>query len=246
MYALRKLVVSEFRLFLRDPMVVFFAVGFPAVLITILGNVPSFRAPTPELGGARVVDLFVGVAVLVVLATLALLYTPASLSTYRERGVLRRLSTTPLPPARLLLAQLLNHLLIAVPMVVIVLAIGRIAFDVPLPREVLGYATALVLITVALFSFGLFIAAVVPSGKAGNAVGTAVYFPLMFFGGLWVPREAMPDWLRAVGDLTPLGAGAHAMRDAATGDWPQPLHLAVVAAYGVAFGVAAAKLFRWE
>jgi ABC-2 type transport system permease protein len=246
MHALRKLACAEFRLLLREPLVVFFAVGFPALLITILGNVPSFREPTPDLGGARVVDLFVGVAVLVVLATLALLHTPTSLATYRERGVLRRLSTTPLPPGRLLVAQLLVHGLIAVPTVAIVLTIGRVAFDVPLPRQVAGYLTALVLVTVALFSIGLFIAAVVPSGKAGNAVGTALYFPLMFFGGLWVPREAMPGWLRSLGDLTPLGAGAHALRDATGGDWPQPWHLLVITAYGVAFGVAAARLFRWE
>lgn len=246
MYALRKLVGTEIRLFLREPMVLFFAVGFPAILITVLGNVPSFREPTPDLGGARVIDLFVGVAVLVVLATLALLYTPASLSTYRERGVLRRLSTTPLPPARLLLAQLINHLLIAIPMVAIVLMIGRHAFDVPLPRQIFGYVVALALIAVALFGLGLFIAAVAPSGKAGNAVGTALYFPLMFFGGLWIPREAMPDWLRSVGDFTPLGAGAQAMRDATDGTWPQLVHLVVIVAYGVAFGGAAAKLFRWE
>jgi ABC-2 type transport system permease protein len=156
------------------------------------------------------------------------------------------LSTTPLPPARLLAAQLLVHGLIAIPTVAIVLTIGRVAFDVPLPRHVAGYLTALTLVTVALFSIGLFIAAVVPSGKAGNAVGTALYFPLMFFGGLWVPREAMPGWLRSLGDFTPLGAGAQALRDATDGDWPQPWHLLVITAYGVAFGISAARLFRWE
>jgi ABC-2 type transport system permease protein len=56
----------------------------------------------------------------------------------------------------------------------------------------------------------------------------------------------MPEALRRVGDFTPLGAGVQALQDAIAGAWPRPLHLAVLAAFAAAAGLAAAKLFRWE
>ena len=97
-----------------------------------------------------------------------------------------------------------------------------------------------------MFAIGLVIAALAPSGKAGNAIGTVLFFPVMFFAGLWVPREAMPAILRRIGDFTPLGAGEQALRDATSGAWPHPGQVAVLAAYVVVCGLAAARLFRWE
>jgi ABC-2 type transport system permease protein len=109
-----------------------------------------------------------------------------------------------------------------------------------------GFLVAFLFSAGALFAIGLFIAAVAKNGKAGNAIGTLLFFPVMFFAGLWTPREVMPAVLRRIGDFTPLGAGEHALFDAATGSWPHVGQLAVLAGYVVVFGLAAAKLFRWE
>jgi ABC-2 type transport system permease protein len=92
----------------------------------------------------------------------------------------------------------------------------------------------------------LTIAAVLPSGRAASAVGTLLFFPMMFFAGLWIPRAAMPSTLRTVSDYTPLGAGVQAIQDAVAGSWPHPLQLLVLAAYVVIFGIIASKVFRWE
>jgi ABC-2 type transport system permease protein len=105
---------------------------------------------------------------------------------------------------------------------------------------------AFVLVATALFAVGLFIAAVAPTGKAGNAIGAITFFPVMFFSGLWLPREAMPAVLQRIGDYTPLGAGEHALHDAATGLWPHAGQLVVLVGYVAVFGLAAARMFRWE
>jgi ABC-2 type transport system permease protein len=246
MSALAKLTSTEIRLFLREPLGVFFVLAFPSILIAILGSVPAFRQRDEAIGGLRVVDLYVTISIALILAMLALQFTPAVLANYRERGVLRRMSTTPVHPAMLLAAQLATSLLAALVATALVLGVGRIVFAVPFPRQFAGFVLAFVLAATAMFGVGLFIAAVAPSGKGGNAIGTILFFPVMFFAGLYVPREAMPPTLRRIGDLTPLGAGEQALRDAAAGSWPQAGHLAVLAAYIVIFGLAAARLFRWE
>jgi ABC-2 type transport system permease protein len=246
MAGLYKMTWNEIKLFLREPVGVFFALLLPALLVVILGSIPAFRVPIKDLGGLRVVDLYVPISIALSLALLALTAMPANLGTYREKGILRRLAVTPMPPARLLLAQLLTQLLMAIVAVALVIAVGRIAFDVAVPRQIVGYVVAFLLAAAALFAMGLLVAALAPSGRSAPSIGLILYFPIMFFAGLYVPRAAMPLTLRQIGDFTPLGAGVQALQDAMAGAWPQPLHLVVMAAYVIVFGVAAARLFRWE
>jgi ABC-2 type transport system permease protein len=241
-----KLTRTELRLLLREPLTAFFTLLFPTVLVAILGSVPSFRDPSPEMGGLRVIDVYVGIAVALTLAMLGLQVTPAVLALYREKGILRRLATTPASPIMLLGAQLAAAVLVALISVTLTLAVGRAVFDVPLARNFAAFVLAFLLAAVGVFAIGLFIAAVVPSGKAGNAVGTLLFFPSMFFAGLWTPREVMPPTLRTIGDYTPLGAGERALHDAMTGSWPTLLSATVLVGYLLVFGCAAARLFRWS
>jgi ABC-2 type transport system permease protein len=146
----------------------------------------------------------------------------------------------------MLAAQLAMSMLTAVVSAGLVLAVGRIAFDVPLPAQFTGFVLAFLLGALGVFAIGLFIAAVVPTGKAGNAVGTLLFFPSMFFAGLWTPREVMPHLLQRIGDFTPLGAGERLLNEAMTGHWPNLLSATVLVGYLVVFGLAAARLFRWS
>jgi ABC-2 type transport system permease protein len=241
-----KLTRTELSLLLREPVAAFFALLFPTLLVVILGNVKGFREPQAELGGGRVIDVYVGISVALTLAMLGLQFMPAVLATYRERGVLRRLATTPVSPALLLGAQLAACMITAIVSGALVITVGRLAFDVALPRQLAGFVLAYLLAALGVFAIGLLIAAVVPTGKAGNAVGTLLFFPSMFFAGLWTPRELMPAVLRRIGDYTPLGAGERALHDAMGGHWPNALSATVLVGYLVVFGLGAARLFRWS
>lgn len=241
-----KLTRNELRLFLREPLVVFFSLFFPTILVVILGSIPTFRDPDPAIGGETVISIYVGIALALSLAMLGLQFVPAVLALYRERGILRRLATTPVRPVALLGAQLVSAILTALVSAALVLTVGRIVFDVQLPHQFAGFVLAYVLSAAGVFAIGLLIAALVPTGKAANAAGTLLFFPSMFFAGLWTPREVMPRVVQRIGDFTPLGAGERALHDAATGHWPSLLPVVVLVAYVVVFGAAAAKLFRWE
>ena len=160
--------------------------------------------------------------------------------------MLRRLATTPVAPWRLLSAQLAVNAAVAIVAVLIVLAVARVAFDVALPGQALGFALTWLLTAAALCAIGLVISAVAPTARTANVVGTLTWFPLMFFAGLWIPRAAMSDTLRSVSDATPLGAGVGALQEAMAGQFPDALHLAVLAAYAVVAALVATRLFRWE
>jgi ABC-2 type transport system permease protein len=244
--ALANLALVELKLYLRERLRLFFGVGFPLMLTIIIGAIPSFNKPEAAYGGRTFLDVYVPIMVAFTAALLSLTALPMMLASYRERGVLRRLETTPIGPARVLAAQLLANLAVAVVTMVAVLLLARFGFGVPLPRELGGFAIAALLALLALMCVGLFIAAVVPSAKAAQATGALLFYPLMFFAGLWLPIANMPAWLQHVSHATPLGAAVQALTDSAAGHWPTALQLGTLAAYAVAFGLAAAKTFRWE
>lgn len=243
--ALAKLTKTEAKLLLRDPAAVFFIILFPPLLLIVLGAIPPFREPNPDTG-VRTIDLYVPILVAMAIAMFALSGLPNQLASYRERGILRRMSTTPVSPAMMLVANLIVFVVTALGVTAVLLAIGKLAFDVDLPQQLPGYALVYLLSLVAMLSLGLFIAAVVRTAKAAAAAGQVLFFPILFFAGLWLPRAAMPDTLRQISDYTPLGAGVQALTDTAAGGSPQLLHIGVMLAWIVVTGIAAARLFSWE
>ncbi len=246
MNGLAMLTWNETKLLWRERSSMFFSLAFPTLLLVILGSIPGFREPVKSIGGLRAIDLYVPILIAFGMTMLGLQALPTALAIYREKGILRRMAVTPVGPARVLQAQMLTCLLMASGAVGTLVVVGRVAFAVPLPRQLFAFALAFVLCSAAVFAIGLTIAALVPSGRAANAIGTLLFFPNMFFAGLWIPRAAMPANLRQIGDYTPLGAGVQALQDATAGAWPHPLQLAVLAAYIVVFGIIAGKVFRWE
>ncbi|NEA40859.1 ABC transporter permease [Streptomyces sp. SID11385] len=237
---------TETRLFLREPAGNFWSLLFPTLLLTILGLVPSFRTRHDGLDGLRIIDLYVPVAVLLALVTTGLQVMPGVLGMYRERGILRRLATTPVRPATLLGAQLVVHAAAALVSVCLVLTVGRLAFGVALPRQPGGYVLALLLVALAALALGCVVTSVSANVKVTQAVSSAVYFPAMFCSGVWLPVAAMPGALRRVVLYTPFGAGARALDQAAAGHFPGGSHLAVCALWSVLLLAGAVRFFRWE
>ncbi|MBR7744278.1 ABC transporter permease [Phycicoccus sp. BSK3Z-2] len=237
---------TEARLFVREPGAWFWILVFPTALLCVLGLVPSFREPSPDLGGARVLDLYVPVCVLFAVLVAGVQTMPTVLATYRERGIVRRLRTTPLSPASLLLAQAVVHAALVVVSVVLVLTVGWLGYGSPLPAQPLGYLLALLLAVAAMTGVGALVTAFSRTTKIAAAVGSVVLFPMMFTSGVWLPVAAMPEGLQRVVLLSPLGAAARALTDATAGDVPALVDLAVMAGWALVLGAAAVRWFRWE
>ncbi|MDG4784496.1 ABC transporter permease [Micromonospora sp. WMMD1102] len=242
-----KLVVTEAKLFVRDPLGSFFAVIFPAALVLILGSaIPGFDEPSPDLDGRRPIELYLPITLALAIGTVALVNLLGALAADREKGILRRLSTTPASPVRLLVAQLTVNASALLVGCALALLGGRLVFGIETRPHVPGLLLAFVLGAASMSSLALLLAAFTPTSRAATGIGSLVYYPMLFAAGVWTPGPAMPDAVRRVADFTPLGAASQALQDAWVGDWPQPLHLAVLVACIAGFGALAAKLFRWS
>ncbi|MFI5942028.1 ABC transporter permease [Streptomyces uncialis] len=254
MRALPKMVKIETKLLLRDSATVMFGVLFPTGLLLGLGTVPALREPSPETGGLRSIDIWAPTALVFGMVMIAVQHIPAVIATYRERGILRRLSTTPAHPRSVLLAQMIVAFASVVVSAALMIFFAWAVLDIAPPERPLEFAVAFVVGYATLLGIGMISAAVARTSSAANQIGTLLFVALMFFGGAFLPRVLMPDVLREIGEFIPPGLqaltaawSAEAGEVTATaGGQPFWLQIAVMAGIAVTASAIAAKFFRWE
>jgi ABC-2 type transport system permease protein len=246
MSALASMTKMETKLFFREPVLPLLVLALPVLLVVGFGLIPGFGDPSADLGGQGGTEYIASLGVGIVLAILGLSVLPTALSTYRERGVLRRLRATPVRPQLLLGAQLIMVGTAAVVSVALLIGVAAGAFGVAVPRNLAGFVLAVVLGGAALLSIGLLITALAPTAKAASAIGTVLFFPSAFLAGIYVPRDSFSPLLQHISDVTPLGATLESVRDTWQGAWPHPIHLVTMVAWTLVAGIAAARTFRWE
>jgi ABC-2 type transport system permease protein len=245
MRALRKLTYTEFKLFLRAPESVFFVPGLPLLLVIVFGVILD-PGGAPDAMQRSLLDYFPAMVLVLTLAIMSILIMPSTLAGYREKGILRRLATTPTRPVMVLVAQLLVSGGMALATLLLVTLVGNLAFGWSLPGHVGGVAVAFTLGVLALLALGLFVAAVATTGNAATGIGLFVFFPSLFLSGVAMPLEAMPPRIAAIGEFTPLGAAMQGLRDSWGGSFPQAGTMIALVAAAVVFGSTAVRLFRWE
>jgi ABC-2 type transport system permease protein len=246
MYGFGKLAFVETKLFLRERVGVAALLGIPVALVIGFGLIPGFGKPDKSLGGQIGTEYIASLGVAIVIVMLGLTGIPAVLGTYREKGILRRMSATPIGPAAVLLAKMVAWLATVLVSITLVITVSRLAFHVPLPVKPGWFVLSVALGVAALFALGLLVAAVAPTSRAAAGLGWLLFFPNMFLAGVYFPTDQMSHTLQVIGDYAPLGAALHAVRQTWMGQDPRPLYLGIMAAWAAAAGFAAARLFRWE
>lgn len=235
---------AETRLFLRDPITTLIGVVLPTAVLAGLGAIPALREPAEVFGGLRFTEYFAPSLLAVSIAVLGVQNLPTGLATYREKGILRRLSATPVSPFAVLVVQLLLNLVTAALATVLMVAMAVGVFRVPAPRHPLGFALAFLCGMAAVFAIGLLIGALAPRAKLAAGVGTVVFMMMQFFAGVYLPKFLLPDVIVRIGDFVPPGIGA--FQGAWTGGGADPAQLVVMALIAIMATGLAARFFRWE
>ena len=103
-----------------------------------------------------------------------------------------------------------------------------------------------VLGAVQMIALGCLLAALVPSAGSANGVGMLLYFPMLFFAGVWLPGPLMPESLARFSGFVPLGAASQALEAAWFGDGLPARQMIVMAVWTLLLVPLAARLFRWR
>jgi ABC-2 type transport system permease protein len=247
------LAVHQFRydqkVFWRNPASVGFTVLFPVMFLVLF----ELLFGSNKLDGLGVDSSTYYVPAIITLAVVSATFQNLAMSVTidREDGLLKRSRGTPLPSWVFIAGRVGNSVVVAVLMLVLVSAMGRIAYGVEIPWD----RAPAVLITLALgaatFScLGLALTAAIPSQSAAAPITNLVIFPLYFLSGVFVPESEVPDGVIQFSEAFPVRHFFQAFFTAwdpnTTGAGFEWGHLAIVAAWGLAGLAIALRTFRWE
>ncbi len=236
------------KIFWRNPAAVFFTVMFPVVLLLIFGVVFGDQTIAVE-GGVETTTYYVP-AILTLAVVSATMQTLAmSLVIAREEGRLKRGRGTPMPAWVFIAGRIGNSIVVALLMLVLLAAIGKLLYGVPIPW---GRAPdLLVVLAVGASSFcclGIALTAAIPSQDAAAPIVNALLLPLYFLSGIFIPDDELPSGVIDFANHFPIRPFFQAFFDAyLPGSGPALAwgHLAVVAIWGVGGLLLAIRFFRW-
>ena len=235
----------------RNPQSRFFTFALPVIFlvlfVSVLGNgaihvdgakVPQATYYVPNIAAFGII----GTTMVNLLVTIV---------TQREDGILKRRRSAPVPAWVIVAGRTVTMLIVAVAIVVLLFAIGRIAYGVALPTSTLLAAVVTVFLGAIVFAaLAYAISSFVGSTDAALPIAQVASLPLYFVSGLFFPQDAIPKWLLHAAAWFPVRPLAKGLLDAFNPhthgmgfNW---VALGTLAAWGAGALVIAALRFRWS
>jgi ABC-2 type transport system permease protein len=231
-------------LFWRSRESAVFVFLFPLLLFTLLtavyngriyGRPASWALLAGMLGYGAATTAFAGLALILVAR--------------RELGILKRIRSTPLPPATYLVAVLTSIMVVFALQAVSLFVLGKVLKSTPWPQNVVSLALALALGAAVFAALGLALTGFIRSLEGSSAIVNVIVLPMAFLSGSFGPTRHYPQALRAIGavlPLKPLIDLINAIYLHGQQIWDRPRAVGILIAWGI-FGMAVAiRKFRWE
>jgi ABC-2 type transport system permease protein len=230
----------EIRLTMRRFEAVLITMVVPIVLLVFLGIIGL--APDDY---ARPIDfLLPSMLVLAVMST-GLVGLAIRTAYERSYGVLKRLGSTPLSRASLIIAKMNSVILVTVAQVIILVAIAVLGFGWRPEGNLLLAGVVLIIGTAAFSGLGLLLAGLLRAETTLATANTLYVFFLLFGGIIW-PADRLPGPLAIFTQLLPSSAFSTALREIMAAGAVPHLPIAILAIWGVAGILIASRTFRWE
>jgi ABC-type multidrug transport system permease subunit len=205
--------------------------------VNVSGGPPTINTFDQNVPGFSVTFLLLGMLLGVSLALLD----------ERDWGTFDRLRALPIYAGNVLMGKLLSRFLVGVVQMVVLLAVGWLAFNVSLGPQPWALLLPTAGIVFAGTAFGLVVAAVAPSREAVLPVGSIVIVTMAAVGGCWWPIDLEPRWMRSVALAFPTTWSMEAFNDLMIRrrNVEAALHPTVVmVAYGLLYLAVGLALFR--
>ncbi len=195
----------------------------------------------------RFIEFFVPGIIAMSVMTLSLFGTVNLNTELRQKGIIRKLSTTPITRTDWILSDILYQFILAVGSTTAMLLASYAVFDVRLSID--AWLLVFILLDVIAFvGIGMILTRFARESQSAAAAANAVSFPMMFLSGSFFPIELMPGFLQTISKTLPLYYLNEGLRAAMVfEDDMAALHYSVIIVFFAAIvfilGIAATK---WE
>ncbi|OPA76851.1 ABC transporter permease [Paenibacillus selenitireducens] len=173
----------------------------------------------------------------------------AQIASWRERGVLRRMQSTPLKSSTFIAAQITARLILNGAQALIVLLIGSFVFGTQMNGSWALLLAFVIVGTLAFMAIGFIIAGLAKTPESAGPIAGFISFPLMFLGGVFFPIQSMPSFLQPIIKALPIAHLSTALRQIMNVGaglsqlWSEGLMLC---AWMIVAFIVASFTFKWE
>ena len=240
-----KLTSTELKLFRREPEALFFVFIFPVFFLFLMMEVFIPGDAPREI----VINYVTPSLMVLVIAGTAINSVPQTIVHYRKIKFLKRLKGSPVMPVTILGSLALADFIVTVLGIVLLTVVAVLVYDASLAGSLISFLAGFALAFVSLAAIFLFIPAVARSPRSAGAIGMFIYFPVMFFSGVLIPLDMLPDWIaRYISPYLPVTHAVELMQGLWLGTPLLDLTREVLILLGIlCLGlVIAARTFRWE
>ena len=165
---------------------------------------------------------------------------PTAMVAERERGIWRRYRLLPMGMGSLVLSTMLARVVLVGSAAVMQIILAMIIYRMPMPSHPAQLAIAFLFVTWAFLGMGLLIAMLADTVPAVQALGQAVFLPMILIGGVGVPLDVLPRWAQVLSGFMPGRYAVEAFTDCT------PFRLIALTVIGAAACATAASIFRWD
>jgi len=166
---------------------------------------------------------------------------------FKRRGIIKRLSITPLTKFDWIIGNVLSQTLLSLMLTAIMIVVGWIVFSVQVIPDILSII--MIFLGSVMFSgLGMVLGGLVKDVEAASALGNAIAFPMMFLSGTYFPMEFMPSYLQSFSRVLPLFYFSEGLRYALIYRYTEGVlsNMAVVSALAAAFIIIGSVVTRWK
>ena len=151
----------------------------------------------------RFIEFFIPGIIAMAVMTASLFGTVNLNTELRQKGIIRKLSTTPITHTDWILANILHQFILAVISTIAMLLVSYAVFDVSL--QINAWLPVFLLLDVFAFvGIGMILSRFVKEAQSAAAAANAIMFPMMFLSGSFFPIEMMPGFLQTLARILPL------------------------------------------
>ena len=224
----RRLLISELRLLLREPLVLAFVFAFPVITVLVLGGV--FDEHDASFEGALPSDFYIAAYFGVVIAAVGLIMLPVHIASYREAGVLRRFDAAGFPRWAFPVSQIVMGALFIAVGAVILLTTAALAYGLPAVEDVPRTTAGIAVCSLMFISIGVLLGMLLPNARAAQAVGLLLFLPMFLLAGGGPPPDAMSPLMNDIATALPLTHVVRAIQEPWLGLGTGTDHLVVATA----------------
>jgi ABC-2 type transport system permease protein len=227
---------------LRDPINLFFGLGFPLVLLVLLSIINTAIPPEANNPMFEIENLAPGLSMFG--SAFMALFTGMLLAKDRTSSFLARLFTSPMTALDFLLGYTLPMLIMAIIQGAITL-LASCVVGLPLSINIIPAIFMTAVVSLFFIGFGLLAGSLMSDGAVGGICGALLTNVAGWLSGIFIPIDLIGGLFKKIAHLLPFYHGVEAIRNVLFGNYSEiTLHVMIVLGYAVVIFVFAIIAFR--